>query len=777
MQKPIYAVFRLTGVFILLAAAVHAAPIDRHVWPGFAFVNPPYGAAVHAAPIDRHALVTRHDVVLTNFDANNPLSVGNGEFAFTVDATGLQTFPEAFEQTIPLGTLSDWGWHSSPNPNGWDIDKFAFKTFPDLNGRLVPYADVPGNRMTPEITWLRDNPHRLHLGQIGFVLKHADGSPARTNDLTDIVQKLDLWNGVLTSHFKFDGQPVDVETVCDPKLDGIAVHVKSPLVQSGRLAIQIHFPYGTGETVTADWNHPDAHETIFSQDKINAGHFARKLDNDTYVVDAEWSAGATLRVGRDSVEPNSKSNQVTARETLAPPHQHLFEIGFGTPGTVPASSSETPQLAGTVPGAPSELELICEFAPKANARLTSFEQSRADAQKSWNNFWQTGGAIDLSGSKDPRWFELERRIVLSQYLTAIQDAGNNPPQETGLTYNTWEGKFHLEMHWWHEAHFALWGRLPLLENSLDYYQKILSRAEGTAKKQGYAGARWPKMTSPSGAESPSSVGPFLIWQEPHPIFYAELCWREHHDNATLEKYRDIVFQTADFLASYATWDTNTSRYVLGPVLQSAQERFPKDKTLNPTFELTYVRWALETAQQWRTRLGLPREQKWDAVLNGLAKPPVAAGKYLFTETTPDSYTNAKWNTDHPAVVGALSFVPGPGVDAETMRNTLDWVWKNWTWPDTWGWDYPMMAMTAARLGEPERAIDALLLDTPKNHYGLNGHVYQRPGLTIYLPANGGLLYATALMAAGWDSAPKRNAPGFPDNGQWTVRWENLAVAP
>ncbi len=764
MQTPIHATFRLTGVFILLAAALHAAPIDRH------------------------ALVTRHDVVLTNFDAANPLSVGNGGFAFTVDATGLQTFSDAFEKTTPLGTLSDWGWHTIPNTNGWDIDKFAFKTFPDLNGRPVPYADVPGNRMTPEITWLRDNPHRLDLGQIGFVLKHADGSPARTNDLTDIEQRLDLWNGEITSHFKFDGQPVDVETVCDPKLDAIAVHVKSPLVQSGRLAIQIHFPYGTGETVTADWNHPDAHETIFSQDKINAGHFARKLDNNSYVVDAQWSAGATLRVGRDSVEPNSKSNQVTARETLAPPHQHLFEIGFGTPGTVPASSSETPQLAGTVPGAPSELELVCAFAPKANARLTSFEQSRADAQKSWNNFWQTGGAIDLSGSKDPRWFELERRIVLSQYLTAIQDAGNNPPQETGLTYNTWEGKFHLEMHWWHEAHFALWDRLPLLENSLDYYQKILSRAEGTAKKQGYSGARWPKMTSPSGAESPSSVGPFLVWQEPHPIFYAELCWRQHHDRATLEKYQDVVFQTADFMASYATWDEKTKRYVLGPVLQCAQEIFPKNNTFNPTFELTYWRWALETAQAWRERLGLPREKKWDDVLNGLAKPPVAGGKYLFTETTPDCYTDPKWNKDHPAVLGALSFVPGPGVDPETMRNTLDWVWKNWNWPDTWGWDYPMIAMTAARLGEPDRAIDALLLDTPKNHYGLNGHVYQRPGLTIYLPANGGLLYATALMAAGWDSpppgssgatggAPKRNAPGFPDNGQWNVRWEDLSPAP
>ena len=201
--------------------------------------------------------------------------------------------------------------------------------------------------------------------------------------------------------------------------------------------------------------------------------------------------------------------------------------------------------------------------------------------------------------------------------------------------------------------------------------------------------------------------------------------------------------------------------------------FPKDKTFDPTFELTYWRWGLETAQQWRVRLGLPRDEKWDAVLKGLAQPPVGDGKYLFTETAPDSYTNPRWNQDHPAVVGALSFVPGPGIDVETMRHTLDWVWKNWNWPDTWGWDYPMLAMCAARLGEPERAVDALLLDTPKNHWSLNGQVYQRPGLTIYLPANGGLLYATAMMAAGWDSSPKWNAPGFPGHGQWTVRWENL----
>ena len=728
-------------------------------------------AMVHAAPIDRPALVTRHNVELKQFDANNPLSVGNGEFCFTVDATGLQTFPEAFAQTTPLGTLSDWGWHTIPNTNGWNIDKFEFKKYPDLNERLVPYADVPHNQQTPEIKWLRANPHRLHLGQIGFVLKHADGSLAQTNDLTDISQTLDLWNGKIISHFKFDGERVEVETVCDPKLDAIAVRVKSSLLKAGRLALQIHFPYGTGETTTADWSKPEAHETAFVKNQ-NGVEFTRTLDKDIYFSTASWTPGATL----------TKTGQhrflvaLPLTPALSPPR------GEGEAAAQAAAPSAVPRPSegrGIEGEGLDELEFNCTFSrEKLRVKnLPTFAQSQRTAQKFWNTFWLTGGAIDLSGSKDPRWFELERRIVLSQYLTAIQDAGKNPPQETGLTYNTWEGKFHLEMHWWHEAQFALWNRLPLLEKSLDYYQKILPRAEATAKKQGYAGARWPKMTSPSGAESPSPVGPFLVWQEPHPIFYAELCWREHQDKATLKKFRDIVFQTADFMASYATWDTNTSRYVLGPVLQCAQEIFPKDKTFNPTFELTYWRWALEAAQTWRTRLGLPRVEKWDAVLQDLAKPPVADGKYLFAETTPDCYTNPKWNADHPSVVGALGILPGPQIDPATMHNTFDWVWKNWNWPDTWGWDYPMLAMTAARLGEPERAIDALLLDTPKNHYALNGHVYQRPGLTIYLPANGGLLYAVAMMAAGWDGAPKKNAPGFPDNGQWTVRWENLSTAP
>jgi hypothetical protein len=693
------------------------------------------GAVSRAEPIDRQALVRRHDPVLRAFDTGSPLSVGNGELAFTVDATGLQTFAEAYDQTIPLGTLSQWGWHTAPNPQGWSIDRFRFTEY-DVGGRRVGYADIPGDRRTPEIEWLRANPHRLHLGRIGFRLLRADGREAKPEDVADVEQVLDLWNGALRSRFRLEGERVEVETLCHPRLDLVAVRVVSPLVRRGRLALRLRFPYGTGQATAADWTRPEAHETVLVRSSATGAELARRLDGDRYSVRLAWAPAATL----------------VERE------RHVFVLERGRDGDT--------------------LEAAVAFSPASLTEpLPAFEETRRAVQEHWNRFWSSGGAVDLSGSRDPRWRELERRIVLSQYLTAIQCAGRYPPQETGLTFNSWEGKFHLEMHWWHAAHFALWGRLPLLERSLGYYAHILPRARETARRQGYSGARWPKMTSPSGAESPSSVGPFLVWQQPHPIYFAELVRRERPDRATLDRFRDVVFETAEFMASFPSWDEAGQRYVLGPVLQGAQEIFPKDRTLNTAFEVAYWRWGLETAQRWREGLGFAREPRWQRVLDRLATLPFRDGKYLFAETAPESYTDPRWARDHPSVTGALGVLPGPGVDRATMERTFDWIWAHWSWPDTWGWDYPMLAMCAARLRRPDRAVDALLLDVPKNAYRPNGHNHQRPGLTIYLPGNGGLLAAVAMMAAGWDGAPEGHAPGFPADGSWTVRWEGLRRMP
>ena len=70
-------------------------------------------------PIDREALVTRNNPHVTTPDTLSSLSVGNGEFAYTVDITGLQTFPEDYKKGVPLGTQSQWGWHSFPNPENF----------------------------------------------------------------------------------------------------------------------------------------------------------------------------------------------------------------------------------------------------------------------------------------------------------------------------------------------------------------------------------------------------------------------------------------------------------------------------------------------------------------------------------------------------------------------------------------------------------------------------------------------------------------------------------
>ncbi len=680
--------------------------------------------------IDRKALVMRHHPALYRFDPSSPLSVGNGEFAFTADITGLQTFPELYERTMPLCTMAQWGWHSTPLPSGLEPAKFRFTPY-DTFGRSVGYAtSSEGQRELYD--WLRQNPHRLHLGRIGLVVLKGSEAAAPA-DLSDIKQELDLWSGLLRSRYKFAGEEISVTTAVHPRYDLLAVEIKSGMVRQGRparLGVRFGFPFGSPAMNAADWKKTKSHITNVVERSRHSIRLHRQLDHDEYEVRVEWTGEATF----DHDEP----------------HQFIL---------YPAGSSDTLAFTVSFSARPIRGRL-----PNAAATLTA-------AAEHWRKFWSTGAAVDFSGSRTEYALELERRIVLSQYLTAIQCAGSMPPQETGLTVNSWYGKFHLEMHWWHAAHFALWNRLPLLEKSLAWYQQILPSARRRAQSQGYGGARWPKMVGPEGKDSPSPIGPLLIWQQPHPIFYAELCYQSRRNRRTLELYRQIVFESAEFMASFAHFDQIQKRYVLGPPVIPAQENHPPRETWNPTFELAYWRYGLQTAQRWRERLGLGRNSQWDRVLAGLSRLPIDNGVYLAHENCPQTYTER--NYDHPSMLAAFGVLPGEGVDRETMRRTLQKVWREWQWDKTWGWDYPMVAMCAARLGEPKLALEALLMETEKNRYLLNGHNWQRDNLPCYLPGNGGLLYAIALMAAGWQGSPNDATPGFPKDGSWRVRAEGF----
>ena len=678
--------------------------------------------------IDRYALVHRHHVHITRIDSLNALTLGNGDFAFTADITGLQTFPEYHLRGIPLGTFSNWCWHSYPNNEGYTLQQVV-KYF-KVDGREIPYYHDYSSEGDSErgraSAYFRQNPHRMNMGMIGLKILKEDGTEAGLSDIEEPEQELNLWEGRLTSSFSVQGVPVNVETVCHPSDNRIAATVTSDLLRSGRLFIELRFPEAdAGWKNLSLWGNDAHHESTLSEEEPGHVLIRRVQDSTRYHVSLNFTSGQVRSTG---------------------PHRFLL-----TPGEAATSISFS-----------SEFEISREeIGPPEK-----FDQIREMASTHWQEFWRTGGAVDFSNCTDERAFELERRVVLSQYLTRSQCGGSLPPQETGLTCNSWFGKFHLEMHWWHGVHFALWDRGNLLARQMNYYADIRGEAAALARMQGYRGVRWPKMVGPDGITSPSTIGNYLIWQQPHYIYLAELLYQTmNKKDSLLIQYNDLVFETADFMASYPSYDSVGKRYVLGPALIPAQETFRAETTINPSFELCYWYWALQTAIEWKERLSLPVPDRWKKVLAGLSDLAIQDSVYLFTEDGIDSYSNPDYLSDHPMVLGCLGMLPGTvKIDRSIMLNTFNKVIERWNWNRTWGWDYPMVAMAAAELGLPEKAVHFLLLDVQKNTYLPSGHNYQDQRLPLYLPGNGGLLTAVASMCV---------KDQFPKDGNWEVKWENL----
>lgn len=688
--------------------------------------------AAAAQPINRESVIKRHNVKVNKIDSLSSLTVGNGNFAFTVDATGMQSFPDAYSKGVPLGTQSVWGWHSFPNTENLRVEE-AQKVY-ELEGRKISYTVQPKEpgRVKMAVEYFRVNPHRLQLGNIGLEIKKNDGTLATAKDIQKISQELNVWTGVITSNFTVEGVPVKVTTASHQQQDIVAFRIESPLLHTNRIAVRVRFPYPNAQFKDGgdNFKNDEKHTSVLMQSATETT-IKRVLDTTVYYTSLKWNGTASIKKQAE----------------------HYFLIQ-------PKSSN-------------GYFELTCKFSQVISKGFAAlFAAVKENSEQNWKKFWISGGAVDFSQVKEARAFELERRVVLSQYLTKVQCSAAYPPQETGLTYNSWYGKPHLEMHWWHAVHFAQWGRPELMEKSLDWYFTVAEKAKLIAKRQGFEGLRWQKMTDNNGDEAPSSVGAFLIWQQPHFIYMAELLYRHNPTSKTLNKYKELLFATADFMASFPSYNQQTKKYNLGKGLIPAQECFDAVSTFNPTYELSYWSWALEVAQQWKVRSGLPREKKWDEIIHNLAPLPQLNGVYLAAGNTPDCYEKgSKYLTDHPAVLGAYSTIPAAnGLDTVVMKKTYFTVLEKWDWNETWGWDYPLMAMTAARLHMGEEAVNALLMPVRTNTYLVNGHNYQDDRLTIYLPGNGGVLNAVALMCTGADADKGINI-GFPKS--WNVKWEGL----
>jgi len=724
-----------------------------------------------AQKIDRKALLKRNNPIVTKIDKLESLTVGNGDFAYTVDPTGMQTFPEIYSKGVSLGTMSSWGWHYNSNDENYKFSEVLEEH--DLgHGHKELYAGQPSNsklvtagggesyyvgdakgnateRRKNAVDYFRSNPHRLHLGIVG--LHNVESS-----QITDIHQELLLEQGEIVSNYKFKGKPVEVHTVCDPNSSKVAIRIKSEIILP--IAIRMPYPTSVHSDDACDWTKgAEYHRT-----------FVQSFSSTSIQMTHEF--------------PTVKTATEFDKDSTANASYH-----FGIASSAEISMKRVDANTIVITPAATNVEYILDWAQDTGATtdFSPYDNVSAASTVYWHNYWYNGAMVDFSNCKDERAKELERRVILSQYLLAVNSGGETPPQETGLTYNSWFGKFHLEMIWWHQAQFALWGHPEKLRRTLSWYNdpQVKAIAYAIAKRQGFKGLRWMKMTDKTGLEAPSKVGSFLIWQQPHVIHLAELlrrCYAKQGGNGEkdiVSEFGPIVDETAKFMADFTTYDEENKRYVLRGYIP-AQETLKAKEVVNSPYELSQWHLTMQIAQNWRSKQGMRPEHKWNDIVKRLS--PLASddeGKYLAAETATQTYTDIRFTQDHMAVLGALGIYPEwNGIDKKKMLNTLLWVQDNWHWDRTWGWDHPMTAMCAVRLGKPELALKSILADHRTNTYLVSGHNYQDDRLRIYLPGNGALLQCVALMCAGWDGCKEKN-PGFPKDGNWDVRWEGIMPLP
>ncbi|KZW01486.1 hypothetical protein EXIGLDRAFT_738493 [Exidia glandulosa HHB12029] len=694
-----------------------------------------------ASSIDRRAVVTRYNPVRTNTSPDTPLQIGNGNFAFSAGIDGLQTFQ-------PWSIMSTWGWKNDTLPPNRTLDDvLAYKGESWWNhDKLVQYNF---NGVGDLQQWLISNPNRVNLGRVGLTFFDAKGAPVSVTaaDIQNATQTLDLFTGIVSSTFSILGQPVAVRTSVHQTAGAVGVTVTSPLLVRRQLAVFLDFPWNDGSSkfsapfvgsfASTNWT---LHRTTLQRvTSISAEivHSFNSLANTTFYTSVHGSAFKLSR---------AEGHQFLLRPTLPLP-SFAVSVAF----------SLQPQSPPAVPLPPAV---------------------EASSRSGWANFWEKSGFVDVvTGSTDSRAEELQRRIILSRYLMRVNNAGDIPEQESGLVNNGWYGKFHLEMFYWHSAHWLLWSNDDFVRSSSPYARFLSSSiARAQVQQPWTAGARWGKMSDPSGRSAPGQINELLIWQQPHPLIFAEYMWRSTPTHAVLQEWRDVVFETAQWMADFAWWNETTGVFDLGPPMYPVSEDTPPNSTINTAFELSYWRIGLDMATRWMERLGETPPAKWSQVAANLAPLPTSNGLYAVYEGIEDTFwTDPAFINDHPALAGLFGWLPAtPKLDISIATRTTEKVWTSWNLTSCWGWDFPLLAMSAARIGQPDRAVDWLLhplFQFDDAGMPLGGTRVPTP----YFPGSGALLTAIAFMAKGWDDGPQTNAPGFPAVG-WNVRTEGIRMA-
>lgn len=681
-----------------------------------------------SAEINRKAVVTAFNPHRNASFTETPFQVGNGDFVFSVDVTGLQTLQ-------PFNTLSSWGWHNSSlptTPGQTNISGFTGLEW-WTHGRLVGY-NQPNPAEADISQWLISNPHRINLVRIGFSL---GGNTIVESDLSEKTQYLDLYTGIIHSSFTINGSAVSLLTAVDPDSDTIGVQVNSTLLNNrGDLSVFFDYPYASGKNkfdapFVGLFNATSNHTTSLHV-QAQGAVIKHDLDATAYFTHIQWQGNASIK----GPAPSS--------------HRHHLSL-----------SDEGGQLAFTAELTPTQ--------PKSNSTVSSvFKSSTAW----WKSYWNRGAFISLAtDNQHPRASELQRRIILSQYLVTINGAGRDPPQESGLTNNGWYGKFHLEMVIWHSLQFCLWGKEDLFERHDDVYQRFLPASYQRARDQGYKGARWGKMSDPSGRSAPGEINSLLIWQQPHPFYFAEAEYGRKPNIQTLKKWDEVLTASADFMASYAFYNKSSDVLQLGPPMYPASENTNPNATVNPTFELAYWKFGLDIAVKWKQRQNLTVPQMWTQIANDLPPLPVENDTYVIYTGVADMWNDPDLTSDHQSMAMIYGFISPPSdFNLTIFNNTMNRIYQTWNFTESFGWDFPMLAMAAARLGDHDRAVDFLLHPAFQfDDVGMPVGGLRVP--TPYFPGSASLLMAVALISGGW-----KDNPGVKFPKEWKVQAEGFKPA-
>lgn len=584
--------------------------------------------------------IIKYNLKFNHIDSKNPVTIGNGDFAITLDQTGTQSLYEIYKD-IPLSTMSNKNWFYK--------DKKDIKpSYVDGKAYMLFNLDNDPNYQTN-----RQYPFKYSFMQI---LLYDNDKLIDINNIKDVKQELDLYKGIVTSSFNYKEKINKTTSFIYQDHDEFNFKLQS---YNLNLALKFNYPSYTKNGYRLDI----LPNVLVKEDRI------------TLLYDDKNSLSFKLK--------SSSKYQIVENTLIFDDNNVSFSLA---------------------------LDEIKEG-------------------KLLDEFWKCDNGIIIDNE------ELVKKMVLSKYLLHVNSTGIYPPQESGLTYNCWNSKFHLEMHLIHSLWNIYNNHVGDLVKSFDYYLSIMPSSLKRASLNGYKGLRFPKMTGPDGEDSPSNIGPLLIWQAPHILFMLQEIYYLYNKENIIKKYEPLISGTIDFMISFLT--LKDSKYQMLDPLLEACESIPLDRCQNPSFELEYWRYTLERQPKIDTVLYGHQRYDYLDITSKIITPKEDDGIYLKTYGVIDKYDLYK---DHPTEGFLMSFFKSKIVDKEKMVKTIDYILKNMDLSSYWGWDFPFLGLSLLNCGEIEKSIEVTQLNTINNQYLYNGYnTSPRDDLKAYLPGNGAFL--------------------------------------